>query len=867
MKILLALLLICTASAALWASFDRALAAPDWSGELKGVAYSPSSTYTDSQRSKGYPESVIRDDLKQLSTVTRRIRTYSVDPGLDRVPAIAKELGLKVALGVWLSDDRDLNEKQLAAALRIINQNPDVIERVIVGNETLLRGELSAAQVTQYLLRVKRGIPRGIPVGTAEVWSSWLRYPELAKASDFLGIHLLPYWEGVKAADAMDYIESRHGMVKRAFPGKPIVIAEAGWPSEGRIKKGSVPSAAMQGYFLRHFLTLAAERNYDYYAFEAYDQPWKSLQEGAVGAHWGIFDAARTPKFGFSGTLSSFAAWPAFALAAVVGTLCIGLLVLTLVPAVSVWGYLLLGAAVGLVVSGALLIVDATSLRYLNSGTLAGAMLIVPASLLTALLLLTETTEWVLALWRKRRKGAISGALPRIPRVSIHVPIHDEPPVMVMQTLSALSRLEYPWFEVIVLDNNTHDEALWKPVQAFCQSLGPRFRFFHFDGVTGYKAGALNKALELTDPAAAYIAVVDSDYQVAPTWLRTVMPGFADPTVAVIQAPQDYRDGDDGVFKSLCYQEYTGFFRVGMVERHEHNAIIQHGTMCVIRRAALEEVGRWAEWCITEDTELGLRLLEAGYTALYLPVSLGRGLMPDTYGAYKSQRYRWVYGAMQILKRHAAAFVSGRGIVNGRPARLSAAQRYQFAAGWLPWLADGLWLAFGIFALIWTGLMAVAPRYFDVPLSALSGVVLALFIVKTVKTVSLHRAKVATSFLGAVGAALTGLALAYTVGRGVLMGLTTSSLPFLRTPKCEDAAPWTRMLQLAAVEALMLAGHILAIAAIVITSKVDDPAEVVWVAALAVMSVPYAAAVALALVCTLRLGRRSVLEPEVEPQV
>jgi len=102
----------------------------------------------------------------------------------------------------------------------------------------------------------------------------------------------------------------------------------------------------------------------------------------------------------------------------------------------------------------------------------------------------------------------------------------------------------------------------------------------------------------------------------------------------------------------------------------------------VVRRAALEEVGRWAEWCITEDTELGLRLFEAGYTAHYTPVSMGRGLMPDTYDAYKGQRYRWVYGAMQIMKRHAKEIFLGK-------SKLTVAQRYHFVAGWLPWFADG----------------------------------------------------------------------------------------------------------------------------------------------------------------------------------
>jgi cellulose synthase/poly-beta-1,6-N-acetylglucosamine synthase-like glycosyltransferase len=411
---------------------------------------------------------------------------------------------------------------------------------------------------------------------------------------------------------------------------------------------------------------------------------------------------------------------------------------------------------------------------------------------------------------------------------------------------------------VIILDNNTKDSSLWKPVEAHAQTLGERFRFYHFDGVKGFKAGALNIALKLTDPAAEFVAVIDSDYQVAPEWLKAMMPGFADRKVAVVQSPQDYRDADESLFKTLCYEEYATFFQVGMVERNEHNAIIQHGTMCIVRRSAMEHVGGWAEWCITEDTELGLRLFEAGYSALYSPVSMGRGLMPDTYDAYKSQRYRWVYGAMQIMKRHAAQLFTGR-------SSLTAAQRYHFLAGWLPWFADAFALVFGVLSLVWTALMAIAPRHFDVPLTALSAVALTLFTVKTAKTVLLHRAKVGTGTMGAVAAALTGLSLAFTVGRGVLAGLFTSGKPFMVTPKCKNMAGWARALRIASTEVILLLATMGAIASTAIIGRLDDPAEVVWCMALAVLAVPYASAVLVALGSTIQLGYRPLPQTDIAP--
>ncbi|TAL03842.1 MAG: glycosyltransferase [Rhodospirillaceae bacterium] len=869
MRILIALLVVCVGSAAFWASLDHRLDAPDWQGQLRGVSYTPSHLYTDADHDEHLTDAMIRRDLEQLSTVAKRVRTYTVGAGygshgMDRVPYIAKEFGLKVSLGIWLGDNLDKNAAEVARGIQVIKDNPTVIDRVFVGNEAIdVRAELTPDQVAGYIRQVKKGINnKKIEVGTAEIYNFWLqdRAKDVAKDADFVAIHILPYWDGVSSDQALNNVADIYEKIQKKYPNKRIVIGETGWPSEGRVHRGSVPSAAIEADYLRHFVNFAAAHNYDYYIMESFDQPWKgaSGHEGAVGAYWGIFDAEGAPKFSFTGPLTSFAQWPTFAASAAAGTFVLGAVVLAVLPALALEGYFLVAGMVALVVSGALFIADASSLRYVDRTAIGGALLIVPAGLFTALLLITETSEWALSLWRRRRTTLPASDLAVQPRVSIHVPTHNEPPLMVIQTLNALSRLDYENYEVIVLDNNTADDRDWKPVEAHCATLGPRFRFYHFDNMKGFKAGALNKALELTDPTAEHIAVIDSDYQVFPHWLKTVIPAFADQKVAIVQAPQDYRDAKESLFKTFCYAEYTGFFRIGMVERNEHNAIIQHGTMCVVRRSAMDEIGGWAEWCITEDTELGLRLFEAGYIALYTPETMGRGLMPDTYAAFKGQRYRWVYGAMQILKRHGGSIFGGK-------AKLTLAQRYHFVAGWLPWFADGLALVFGVLSLIWTALMAIAPKHFDVPLTALSSVALALFTVKSVKTIWLHRAKVGTGFTGSIAAAVTGLALAYTVGKGVVLGLLTSSSPFLRTPKCENSAPWTQILKISAMETIMLIGTAVAITATVAVTHLQDPADLVWVAALAVMAVPYASAVLVAMGSTIKLGRRPALEPDLTP--
>jgi exo-beta-1,3-glucanase (GH17 family)/cellulose synthase/poly-beta-1,6-N-acetylglucosamine synthase-like glycosyltransferase len=841
MKRFLALSLVACGFAFVWFALDQPLPAPEWKGKLAGLSYNPSGIFTEEQFDTPVSERRLHADFAHLSKITRRIRTYSVDRGLDQVPQVARQYGLKVTLGLWLSDDREMNAREIERGTAIIRKHDDIIDRVIVGNEVILRGELTPEEVAAYIEQVRKGIRnRDIQVGTADVWNNWLDHPVLAEASDFIGAHVLPYWEGIGSHDAVGHILYWHGVMRDAFPDKPIVIAEAGWPSEGRVKGNSAPSAAREAHFLRNFLAMARSEDLDYYIMEAYDQPWKEAQEGAVGAFWGIFDADRQPKFSFTAELSSFPQWPVYASAALLGTFLLGFGIMLVLPPMRLPGDLMMSAAVGLAVTGVLFVLDATAWIYLDWETLLTLFVLGPAVLFTCLLLVTETVEWALSLWRGRRRAVPGGQLATFPKVSIHVPTYNEPPHMVMQTLDALARLDYPNFEVIILDNNTRDESVWRPVAAHCERLGPAFRFYHFDDVAGFKAGALNLARGLTAPDAEFVAVIDSDYQVAPSWLRRAIPVFADAAVALVQAPQDYRDGGENAFKRMCYEEYRGFFHIGMVERDEHNAIIQHGTMCVVRRAALDAVDGWAQWCITEDTELGLRLFERGWTAVYLPESMGQGLMPDTYAAYKDQRYRWVYGAMQILKRHSAALFAGAG-------NLSRGQRYHFVAGWLPWFADALGLVFSVLSLVWALLVILSPRQFDVPLAAFSMVVITLFAVKTLKTLVLHRFRIGAQGLAVGGAALAGLSLAFVVGKAVIFGLATSSLPFVRTPKCETGARWTASLGMVRVECALLVLTVAALIGLGIVTEYDDPAEILAAIALSVMAVPYAAAVAVAL--------------------
>jgi len=259
--------------------------------------------------------------------------------------------------------------------------------------------------------------------------------------------------------------------------------------------------------------------------------------------------------------------------------------------------------------------------------------------------------------WRRPRTALPVTSRSRYPKVSIHVPACSEPPEVVIATLNAIAHLDYPNIEVLVIDNNTHDDALWRPVEEHCRSLGSHFRFFHLPHCEGAKGEALNFALDNTAPDAELIAVVDSDYIAEPQFLSALLGHFDDPRVGFVQTPHDYRDWGRSRYLRWCRWEYKYFFDTTMVSLNERDAAIIVGTMCIIRRSALVEAGGWSEWCLTEDSELAIRIHAMGYSSVYVQETFGRGLIPETFSGYKRQRFRWTYGPIQELKEHLGLFL------------------------------------------------------------------------------------------------------------------------------------------------------------------------------------------------------------------
>jgi len=252
----------------------------------------------------------IDEDLAQLKEVTNCVRTYSVDHGLDQIPEIARRHGLKVMQGLWLSSLPDLSRKQIEGAVALAKRYPDVITAVIVGNEVLLRGEMSAPQLARSIREVKAQVAQ--PVTYADVWEFWLRYREIATAVDFITVHILPYWEDfpIPAREAARHVDLIRKQVVAAFPDKEVFVGEFGWPSAGRMREGARPSPADQARVLHDVLTIAKRESYRVNLIEAYDQPWKRQLEGTVGGHWGVFDGYRRAlKFNWGVAVSNHPHW------------------------------------------------------------------------------------------------------------------------------------------------------------------------------------------------------------------------------------------------------------------------------------------------------------------------------------------------------------------------------------------------------------------------------------------------------------------------------------------------------------------------------------------------------------------------------
>lgn len=817
----------------IWALANRSLPVINAPPVVNGFAYS-GFQLDQSPLEKKYPSTAdLVKDMNLLKPHTNRIRTYSSLENPEVYP-IASNLGMRITAGAWLDKNTESNQRELEALTEKVLQYPS-IERVIVGNEALLRGDLTVDQMIEYLDHAQKSIR--VPISTAEPWHVWLKNPELVKHVDYIAVHLLPYHEGVPVEQAVNYAMQRYEELMNAYPRKRIVITEVGWPSRGPTIGASVASQVNQARFVREFLARTYRNliSFDYYLMEAFDQPWKVNVEGWAGAYWGMYDAERNEKYSLQGAVPKDIRWEVKALWA---TLIAFLPVLFAAFRFRHWGFgaqfslavLLQACITALVIAWNLPEDYYYSLRDIVA--LAGLII---AMLLTSAVLMTYGIEFSEVMFKGPWQRAFRRAEPLPDNqelfVSVHLACYNEPPGMVIATIESLHQLQYANFEVIVVDNNTRDEALWRPVEAYMAKLPANFRFFHLPKWPGFKAGALNFALQQTDSRAQVVGVVDADYVVTPDWLATLVPHFMDEKVAVVQAPQAHRDWENNFFRRMSNWEFEGFFRIGMHHRHERNALIQHGTMTLVRKQSLADVGGWSEWCICEDTELGLRLLEKGYELRYIDENFGRGLTPANFNALKSQRFRWAFGAMQILKHH-MPFLLGK-------STLTFGQRYHFLTGWFGWLGDALQLMFTLGSIGWTLAMLAFPESFSLPVAIMLTPILCFLLVKGALGPVLYRKTMNCGWADIFGASLASLGLSHAIARGVIMGLIQEHGVFKPTAKGKGTGGKLSLLNPIREEALLLLALILSGMTMLATRGFNNIDAQLWVLMLTLQSLPY----------------------------
>jgi cellulose synthase/poly-beta-1,6-N-acetylglucosamine synthase-like glycosyltransferase len=413
-----------------------------------------------------------------------------------------------------------------------------------------------------------------------------------------------------------------------------------------------------------------------------------------------------------------------------------------------------------------------------------------------------ETTDVVC---RTRWDRHIPEADPaHLPFVSVHVAAYNEPPDMLIETIRSLEALDYPAFEIVVIDNNTNDPSVWKPVEQYCADR-PRVRFVHVAPWPGFKSGALNLALaEHIDQRAEVIGIIDADYIVDPTWLRDLVGHFAEPSVAFVQSPQDYREWEGDTYLTACHDAYAYFFATAMRSRNERNSSIFGGTMGLIRRSVLDEIGGWDEWCITEDAEASVRILAAGHQGIYIDRSYGKGIMPLTFDALKRQRFRWCFGGIQILRKHRRRLIPWQ---RHPKDELSTAQRVDFLIGGLQWGSDLVSLGFTAVLLLSTvAVLTGQPLTFRpfvgpavvLPVTlAFAGALRAIWALRLLSRVTTRRA---------VLAFLSWMSLSLTVAYATARGIVRRDGVFLRTPKWRDDGGLIDALRSARAETALAAG-------------------------------------------------------------
>ena len=375
------------------------------------------------------------------------------------------------------------------------------------------------------------------------------------------------------------------------------------------------------------------------------------------------------------------------------------------------------------------------------------------------------------------------------PFVSLHIAAYNEPPDMLIETIRRAEAIDYPNFEIVVIDNNTKDPAVWRPIEEYCRDR-PRVTFVHVDPWPGFKAGALNLALRhYTDPRAEIIGLIDADDFVVPHYLKETAPYFSDGRIGFLQSFEGNRDYEGSPYYTACVDSYQAFYLTNMSSRNERNSIPFVGTMGLFRRSSLEQAGGWNEWCICEDTEASVRVLKLGWSGLYIPRCFGRGVVPPSYAGLCTQRYRWCFGGMQILRLHWRSLMPWD---HSPDNRLSSQQRRDYLMASLGWMRDLLMVLFTIALFATTALLLSSSHFWILPIAGgVSLLGISLIAIALLSMLWVLRQWTNMSRRRALVSLIISLASGWTIARACIQGLAGREGVFLRTPRTTGTRRWS----------------------------------------------------------------------------
>ncbi|MEP1030661.1 MAG: glycosyl transferase family 2, partial [Alphaproteobacteria bacterium] len=402
-----------------WATTLETAVLPDVTGKVQSMSFN-----IGAPREVWFGRSATLRELAHaldvIKPVSRSVRTYTVSGIQAQVPALAKERGIEVMLGIWLGRDDASNRREIETAVALVRKYSN-IRAVFVGNETLLREDLTLEELITIIREVRTRVP--VPVTTGETWDRWLSHPDLVDEVDFMSIHVLPYWEAVGAQNAVSYAFERYREVLDTFSGKEAIIAEFGWPSRGYRNREAGPDPMTQATIIRQFISEASRHGIGYNLMEAFDQPWKTM-EGSVGPYWGVFDHDGTAKFSLAGAVEQPEQWRRGILALILGIVMTVLWLMTRRPT---FGHALAMAIAANALSAAVAVALLYPFEnYLNVGSAIawglGMVLMLPLTLVT-LGKLDEVAEVTLGprptrLWRAEDAPTDAS----LPKVSIQIP-------------------------------------------------------------------------------------------------------------------------------------------------------------------------------------------------------------------------------------------------------------------------------------------------------------------------------------------------------------------------------------------------------------------------------------------------------------